>query len=130
MSRYSAIDAALADRLSRESRTSFGEPVEPDVLSSSARSGCSTMGGHVASLDEQLSARTGRHDDVRVVGVDDVPEPVELRVAGEDDRVVALQCRQVRDQGVDVVAAGEQHEPARRPETLGHRRPTRAARSR
>ena len=34
------------------------------------------MGGHVAALDEHLSARTGRDDDVRVIRVDDVPEPV------------------------------------------------------
>lgn len=31
---------AFADRLSRDSRTSFGEPVDPEVLISSATSGC------------------------------------------------------------------------------------------
>ena len=33
--------SALLRTLRDDSRTSFGEPVEPDVLSSTARSGCS-----------------------------------------------------------------------------------------
>ena len=40
--RYPAIARALLRRLAWESRTSFGAPVEPDVLRSSARSGCSS----------------------------------------------------------------------------------------
>ena len=39
MSRYVAMDSALAIRLFLDSRTSFGDPVLPDVDSSSARSG-------------------------------------------------------------------------------------------
>ena len=58
--------SALATRLVRDSRTSFGDPVLPEVDSSRARSGCSSCGGAVAVLDDAVA-----DDHVGVVGVDD-----------------------------------------------------------
>ncbi len=43
--------AALATTLARESRTSLGDPVEPEVDSSSARSGCRSVGAGVRRGD-------------------------------------------------------------------------------
>ena len=100
--------AALAATASRESRTSLGEPVEPEVESSTARSGCRSWRGARPALRDAPPAQ----DDVGVVGA----EPRADARGGDQDGVVADEAGQVADDRVDVVGGLEQHEPPRSPQ--------------
>ena len=101
--RYSPMAMALLNRLRSDSRTNFGAPVEPDVLISSARSGCSARAGTV------------RRDDVEVVAIDadhgvrapDVGETVDV-AAGEQRHVGRVEEGQVADDELERVGAREQ----------------------
>ncbi len=97
--------AALASTPSRARRTSLGEPVEPLVESSSARSGWSACRD---SSDAPLATlRAG--DDVGRVGL------LQSRGGGrrgDQDDLLGGQGGDVLDDGVDVVARREEHEPA------------------
>ena len=85
------IARALLRRLSWESRTSFGAPVDPDVLSSSARSGCRVR---------RTMGRRALHVQLAAVDVDDgigcprLGEAVGVLV-GEQRHVVAGEEREV-----------------------------------
>ena len=58
---------ALLRTLSCDRRTSFGEPVEPDVLSSSARSGCRSWAERSRRSVELPPVARRREHDVGVV---------------------------------------------------------------
>ncbi len=68
------IASALLRRLARESRTSLGDPVLPEVLSNRARSGCSrwagasvwvTNGRSASPVADRSGAKTARIRPVR-----------------------------------------------------------------
>ena len=101
--------SALLLMFSRESRTSLGEPVEPDVLSSSARSGSQLVVGPVHDVDPVAPG-----DDVGPVRREEVVAQAVL--AGEQHRMVGLERGEVGDHRLDVVAALEQDQPAGGPQ--------------
>ena len=110
MSRYLAMDSALDCRFSCERRTSLGEPVEPDVLSRRARSGCSSC-----RVPGRRSSRTalpvpGPDNDVGVIGRDERFQGGGLVLRHEDQRVPADEGRQVGHERVDVVGCGQRDE--------------------
>ena len=103
--------AALLATLSRESRTSLGEPVVPEVLSRSARSGCRSC----ALVGRRTSSRApGVQTDVRVVGRDGRVALGRSAVGDDEGDVAVLERGEVGDERVEVVGALDQDEPAGR----------------
>ena len=106
--RYPAIARALLRRLAWDSRTSFGAPVEPDVLRSSARSGCNWRDG---SARRPLDAQAVVVDADDGVGLPRRGEPGDVG-AGEQRHVATVQQGQVRRHELDGVRCLEDHQRA------------------
>ena len=117
---------ALATTLARESLTSLGEPVEPEVLSRTARSGWRSCAVPGRTL---LEPSAGGLDDVGPVVVEQVRVPLDVAWCGQQHRVPAGQRGEVGDDGLDVVAGLQQDQSARRARARPRaRRPARPAR--
>ena len=112
--------AALLWRLSCESRTSFGEPVEPEVLSRRARSGWRSCAlPAVALLDDDVVVAPGE-DAVRFVALEDPCR--HHRVVGRHHQgdVTAAQHAEEGDDRAEVGADAHRDQPASGPEAVGH----------
>ena len=70
ISRYSAIESALASMLRRASRTNFGLPVVPDVDNRTASSSASPDPVRGTLSDPRCLPVVGGHDERRQIAVD------------------------------------------------------------
>ena len=108
--------SALATTLSRESRTSFGDPVEPLVAQQHREVGVQVVDGARSPFDHAGPAVS---DHVGVVALDQAGVALEVTGAEQQHRVAARERRQVGRDGVEVVGALEHHQAPSGPE---HRR--------
>jgi hypothetical protein len=109
--------AALLRRLSRDRRTSLGEPVDPEVLSRRARSGCrswalsSALGGPPIGVLPQ--------DHVGVVGVDQLLQLRGPSLRDQQRDVAVLHGGEVGRDRLRGVGALDEHQPAGAAEHVG-----------
>ena len=113
--------AALDVTLLCDRRTSRGEPVEPEVVSRIARSGCSSCALRLAPDVDLQAVAVGVEDDVGVVGRQPRVGPVRAARRREDHRMAGGERREVGHHGVDRRAATDEHEPAGPAERRGQR---------